>query len=114
MSKQNVNDKLQNAVTVVQSVTPTFLPADGGRDDPGDRAAARIPGLPSHRHPGGPCFDLKTRKVRALGSTPGELTPGISGRFRVSHAMRQPCDWDGRISHCELVIVALSRMAERA
>ena len=29
MSKQDATDKLQNAVTVVQSVTPTFLPAEG-------------------------------------------------------------------------------------
>jgi quercetin dioxygenase-like cupin family protein len=56
MSKQDANDKLQNAVTVVQSVTPTVLPADGEvmtmvvEWPPGD------PGLPPHRHPGGPCF----------------------------------------------------------
>jgi quercetin dioxygenase-like cupin family protein len=56
MSKQDANDKLQNAVTVVQSVNPTFLPADGEvmtivvEWPPGD------PGLPPHRHPGGPCF----------------------------------------------------------
>jgi quercetin dioxygenase-like cupin family protein len=43
-------------VTVVQSVTPTFLPADGEvmtivvEWPPGD------PGLAPHRHPGGPCF----------------------------------------------------------
>jgi quercetin dioxygenase-like cupin family protein len=56
MSKQDVNDKLQNAVTVLQSVTPTFLPVDGDvmtlvvEWPPGE------PGLPPHRHPGGPCF----------------------------------------------------------
>jgi quercetin dioxygenase-like cupin family protein len=56
MSKQDTNDKLQNAVTVVQSVTPTFLPVDGEvmtmvvEWPPGD------PGLAPHRHPGGPCF----------------------------------------------------------
>jgi quercetin dioxygenase-like cupin family protein len=52
----DANDKLQNALTVLQTVTPTFMPADGEvmtlviEWPPGD------PGLPPHRHPGGPCF----------------------------------------------------------
>ena len=47
MSKQDANDKLQNAVTVVQSVAPTFLPADGEvmtmviEWPPGDRLPSR-------------------------------------------------------------------------
>jgi quercetin dioxygenase-like cupin family protein len=56
VSNQDPNDKLQNAVTVLQSVTPTFRPTDGEvmtiavEWPPGDS------GLPPHRHPGGPCF----------------------------------------------------------
>ena len=52
----DVDDKLQNALTVLQSVTPTFLPTDGEvmtivvEWPPGES------GLPPHRHPGGPCF----------------------------------------------------------
>jgi len=52
----DANDKLQNALTVLQTVTPTFMPADGEvmtivvEWPPGDS------GLPPHRHPGGPCF----------------------------------------------------------
>src|SRR5215475_12312268 len=50
------SDKLQNALTVIQSVTPPFLPADAEvmtvviEWPPGD------PGYPPHRHPGGPAF----------------------------------------------------------
>jgi len=53
MSNQNLTEKLQNAVTELQRVTPTFLPADGEvmtmavEWPPGDG------GLPPHRHPGG-------------------------------------------------------------
>ncbi|MGI8329781.1 cupin domain-containing protein [Actinomadura scrupuli] len=56
MSKQDVDDKLRDAMTVLQSVTPAFLPTEGEvmtlaiEWPPGD------PGLPPHRHPGGPCF----------------------------------------------------------
>ena len=56
MSKQDPNDKLQNALTVLQSVTPPFVPADAEvmtvviEWPPGD------PGAPPHRHPGGPAF----------------------------------------------------------
>jgi quercetin dioxygenase-like cupin family protein len=52
----NPMDKLQNAMTVLQSVTPPFLPPDAEvmtmaiEWPPGD------PGLPPHRHPGGPAF----------------------------------------------------------
>jgi quercetin dioxygenase-like cupin family protein len=52
----DVDDKLQNAMTVLQSVTPPFLPAEGEVMTisvvwpPGES------GLPPHRHPGGPCF----------------------------------------------------------
>ena len=55
MSKPT-SDKLQNALTVIQSVTPPFLPADAEvmtvviQWPPGD------PGYPPHRHPGGPAF----------------------------------------------------------
>ncbi|MEV0704807.1 cupin domain-containing protein [Saccharopolyspora sp. NPDC050389] len=50
------DDKVQNAMTVLQSVTPSFRPADGEvmtlviEWPPGD------PGIPPHHHPGGPCF----------------------------------------------------------
>jgi quercetin dioxygenase-like cupin family protein len=53
---QPTSDKLQNALTVLQSVTPPFLPADAEvmtvviQWPPGD------PGYPPHRHPGGPAF----------------------------------------------------------
>ena len=53
---QPTSDKLQNALTVIQSVTPPFLPADAVvmtmviQWPPGD------PGYPPHRHPGGPAF----------------------------------------------------------
>src|SRR5215467_9686617 len=49
-------EKARNVLTELQSVTPPFLAADGQvmtvRVDypPGD------PGIPPHRHPGGPCF----------------------------------------------------------
>jgi quercetin dioxygenase-like cupin family protein len=52
----NPMDKVQNALTVIQSVTPPFLPADSEvmtaviEWPPGD------PGAPPHRHPGGPSF----------------------------------------------------------
>jgi quercetin dioxygenase-like cupin family protein len=56
MSEQATNEKFQNAVTELQRVTPTFVPADPevmtivAEWPPGDS------GLPPHRHPGGPCF----------------------------------------------------------
>ena len=57
MSKQQeIDARLQNALTVIQSVTPPFLPADAEvmtvvvEWPPGD------PGAPPHRHPGGPAF----------------------------------------------------------
>ena len=56
MSQQDINEKLKNAVTELQKVTPTFVPADPevmtivAEWPPGDS------GLPPHRHPGGPCF----------------------------------------------------------
>lgn len=57
MSKQQELDaRLQNVLTVIQSVTPPFLPADAEAMTvviewpPGD------PGAPPHRHPGGPAF----------------------------------------------------------
>jgi quercetin dioxygenase-like cupin family protein len=57
MSKQQELDaRLQNVLTVIQSVTPPFLPADAEvmtviiEWPPGD------PGAPPHRHPGGPAF----------------------------------------------------------
>ena len=56
MSNQDLNEKLQNAVTELQSVTPAFVPADAQvmtviiEWPPGDV------GVPPHRHPGGPCF----------------------------------------------------------
>ena len=51
---QPPSDKLQHALTVLQSVTPPFLPAEAEvmtvviEWPPGD------PGYPPHRHPGGP------------------------------------------------------------
>ena len=57
MSKQQESEaRLQNVLTVIQSVTPPFLPADAEvmtvviEWPPGD------PGAPPHRHPGGPAF----------------------------------------------------------
>ena len=53
---QDPYEKARNVLTELQSVNPPFLAADGQvmtvRIDypPGD------PGLPPHRHPGGPCF----------------------------------------------------------
>ena len=52
----DANEKAKNTQTMLQSVTPTFMPTDGEvmtlRIDypPGD------PGIPPHRHLGGPCF----------------------------------------------------------
>jgi quercetin dioxygenase-like cupin family protein len=52
----HADDRLQNLMKVLQDVTPAFLPSDGKvmtvliEYPPGD------PGLPPHRHPGGPCF----------------------------------------------------------
>jgi quercetin dioxygenase-like cupin family protein len=57
MSKQQEMDaRLQSALTVIQSVTPPSLPAEADvmtiviEWPPGD------PGAPPHRHPGGPSF----------------------------------------------------------
>ena len=57
MSKQQeIDARLQNALTVIQSVTPPFLPVNAQAMTvviewpPGD------PGAPPHRHPGGPSF----------------------------------------------------------
>lgn len=57
MSKQQeLEARLQDVLTVIQSVTPPFLPADAQvmtvmiEWPPGD------PGAPPHRHPGGPAF----------------------------------------------------------
>ncbi len=57
MSKQQeLEARLQDVLTVIQSVTPPFLPADAEvmtvviEWPPGD------PGAPPHRHPGGPAF----------------------------------------------------------
>jgi quercetin dioxygenase-like cupin family protein len=56
MSNQDLNEKAKNTQSVLQSVTPTFMPTDAEvmtlRIDypPGD------PGIPPHRHLGGPCF----------------------------------------------------------
>jgi quercetin dioxygenase-like cupin family protein len=52
----DVNEKAKNTQTLLQSVTPTFMPTDGEvmtlmiDYPPGD------PGIPPHRHLGGPCF----------------------------------------------------------
>jgi len=56
MSAQDLNEKLQKAVTELQKVTPSFIPANAEVGTviiewpPGDV------GAPPHRHPGGPCF----------------------------------------------------------
>jgi len=53
---QDPYDKARNTLNELQSVTPPFLAADGQvmtvriEYPPGD------PGVPPHRHPGGPCF----------------------------------------------------------
>ena len=52
----NVDDKLQNAMTVLQSVTPPFLPAEGEVMTISVEWPPGESGLPPHRHPGGPCF----------------------------------------------------------
>jgi hypothetical protein len=44
---QQTSDKLQNALTVIQSVTPPFLPADAEGDDGGDPVAPRRSRLPA-------------------------------------------------------------------
>jgi len=52
----DANEKAKNTQTVLQSVIPTFMPTDGEvmtlmiDYPPGD------PGIPPHRHLGGPCF----------------------------------------------------------
>ncbi len=52
----DANEKAKNTQTVLQSVTPPFMPTDGEvmtlmiDYPPGD------PGIPPHRHLGGPCF----------------------------------------------------------
>lgn len=52
----DLNDKLHDALTELQTVTPPFMPVDAQvmtvtiEYPPGD------PGFPPHRHPGGPCF----------------------------------------------------------
>jgi quercetin dioxygenase-like cupin family protein len=56
MSTQDLNDKLQNAVTELQRVTPTFMPADGEVMTIMVTWPPGASGLPPHRHPGGPCF----------------------------------------------------------
>ena len=49
-------EKAKNTLTEIQSITPPFVPADAEvmtvriEYPPGD------PGVPPHRHPGGPCF----------------------------------------------------------
>ena len=51
----DANEKAKNTQTVLQSVTPTRMPTDGDvmtlmiDYPPGD------PGIPPHRHLGGPC-----------------------------------------------------------
>jgi len=57
MSKQEELDaRLQDVLTVIQSVTPPFVPVNAQAMTvviewpPGD------PGAPAHRHPGGPAF----------------------------------------------------------
>jgi quercetin dioxygenase-like cupin family protein len=52
----DVDDKLQNAMTVLQSVTPPFLPAEGEVMTISVEWPPGESGLPPHRHPGGPCF----------------------------------------------------------
>jgi quercetin dioxygenase-like cupin family protein len=52
----DIDDKLQNAMTVLQSVTPPFLPAEGEVMTISVEWPPGESGLPPHRHPGGPCF----------------------------------------------------------
>lgn len=56
MSEQDSNDKLRNAVTELQRVTPTFMPADAEVMTIIAEWPPGATGLPPHRHPGGPCF----------------------------------------------------------
>jgi quercetin dioxygenase-like cupin family protein len=56
MSTQHLNDAVQNALTVLQSVTPPFLPADAEVMTVVIEWPPGSPGTPPHRHPGGPAF----------------------------------------------------------
>ncbi|MGH3678523.1 MAG: cupin domain-containing protein [Mycobacterium sp.] len=47
---------LQNKLTVIQSVTPPFLPADPEVMTVVVEYPPSDPGVPPHRHPGGPAF----------------------------------------------------------
>ena len=95
MSKQHANDKLQNALTVIQSVTPPFLPPDAEvmtvviEWPPGD------PGMPPHRHPGGPAFGyvLEGEMVFEL---EGELPRVDQGRRGILGTRRRRHPLSGR------------------
>lgn len=76
---QPTRDKLQNALTVLQRVTPPFLPAEAEvvtvviQWPPGD------PGYPPHRHPGGPAFGYVLEgemRFELEGEAPRVLTAG--------------------------------------
>jgi quercetin dioxygenase-like cupin family protein len=56
MSKQDPMDALQNALTVIQNATPPFLPADAEGMTVVIEYPPGHPGVPPHRHPGGPAF----------------------------------------------------------
>ena len=61
MSNQHSNGngwppELQKAITVVQSVTPPFVPADPEAMTLVIEWPPGSPGAPPHRHPGGPSF----------------------------------------------------------
>ncbi len=50
------NSALMNAITVLQSVTPPFIPQDADVMTAVVEWPPGSPGAPPHRHPGGPAF----------------------------------------------------------
>jgi hypothetical protein len=78
----DANEKAKNTQTVLQSVTPTFMPTDGEvmtlRIDypPGD------PGIPPHRHIGRPCFGYV---LEAAPAPVGEVTAVVPRTAVIQH-----------------------------
>jgi quercetin dioxygenase-like cupin family protein len=52
----STTEDLHNALTVIQSVTPPFIPADAEVMTAVIEWPPGSPGAPPHRHPGGPAF----------------------------------------------------------
>ena len=85
----DANEKAKNTQTLLQSVTPTFMPTDGEvmtlmiDYPPGD------PGIPPHRHLGGPCFGyvLEGEMVFELQGEPPRVN--LAGRRGPAQRPRQ-------------------------